>query len=205
MTDGGYDEIYSKSACVWGETPGSLLVDFVLTHRDIRGAKVLDVGCGEGKNAIHLSRLLAQVDAFDVSEIALRNAANAWPDSNLVNWVCSGVDAWPWKESQYDLVIAYGLLHCLSSREHVRRIVGNMQAATVAGGTNVLCAFNDRSQDLRPHPGLNPVLLSHAEYRELYSTWVIDTCTDTDLWETHPHSPIRHCHSLTRIIARKPS
>lgn len=202
--DGGYDEIYMSSCCVWGEEPGSLFRGFTLRNREVCGAKVLDVGCGEGKNAIHFARLGAHVEAFDISELALHNALSAWPDAHLVRWKRCSVNEWVWEPNRFDLIIAYGLLHCLASPDDIFKIVKCMQHATTPGGSNVICAFNSRSQDLHAHPTLHPTLLSHTELSDLYHGWQLDVCTDNDLWETHPHCEHTHCHSLTRIIARKP-
>ena len=76
--------------------------------------------------------------------------------------------------------------------------------ATIPGGFNVVCAFNARHQDLTAHPGFAPVLLPHDEYTALYTHWQLLHSTDSDLSEVHPHNGIRHTHSMTRIIARKP-
>lgn len=203
--DGGYDDLYKSDPCAWGQVPGSLINGLVLPDCPIEGARVLDVGCGEGKNSIYLARQGAQVEAFDVSEAAIANAMAAWEDAALVGWRCCDVAEWEWTRSRYDLVIAYGLLHCLSSQAEVDDTVRRFQTATIAGGLNVICVFNDRSQDLRPHPDLNPTLLPHSHYCDLYSQWQIGVCTDTDLWETHPHCELRHSHSMTRIVSRKPT
>ncbi|WP_344974937.1 class I SAM-dependent methyltransferase [Streptosporangium fragile] len=45
------------------------------------GPAVLDVGCGEGRNAVRLARRGARVLAMDVSAAALENGAKAWGGS----------------------------------------------------------------------------------------------------------------------------
>ena len=39
-----------------------------------RQGRVLDVGCGEGRNAIFMAKLGCQVDAFDISENGIAEA-----------------------------------------------------------------------------------------------------------------------------------
>ena len=106
---------------------------------------------------------------------------------------------------QYDIVIAYGLLHCMENEADVLSMIASIQRVTKPAGINVLCAFNGRHQDLTAHPGFVPTLLAHSTYRNAYEHWERLVLTDRDLHETHPHNKIPHTHSLTRILARKPS
>jgi len=105
----------------------------------------------------------------------------------------------------FDIVIAYGLLHCLRDFSEVKAVVSRLQSATRAGGQNVVCAFNNRRHDFSAHPGFDPCLLSHNAFLVLYQNWTVEAASDEDLYETHPHNGIPHFHSLTRLIARKPA
>ena len=60
-----------------GLTAQTLIPSF----RDLR---VLDLGCGEGKNAAFLASRGALVEAIDSSELALANARSAWPSAENV-------------------------------------------------------------------------------------------------------------------------
>ena len=203
---GGYDDGYMACPCFWGSDPGSLvrrLTNFLQNFRDL---SVLDLGCGEGKNSIFFARQGANVEALDVSEVALQNARRAWPDFESVNWQCVDVRLITLNSNRYDVVIAYGLLHCLLNGEEIERVVRSIQSATADGGYNLLCAFNDRHQDLSAHPDFYPTLMSHRFYEDLYRDWDLLFISDEDLHETHPHNNIPHCHSMTRLIAkRKPT
>src|SRR5207244_13327338 len=44
------DARYASTACVWGVDPDPIAVRLAAVV-DLRGARVLDVGCGEGRNA----------------------------------------------------------------------------------------------------------------------------------------------------------
>jgi tellurite methyltransferase len=205
LTDGGYDVAYRACPCVWGRGPGSLVRHLVGIVPSVAGWRVLDVGCGEGRNAAYVAARGAEVWATDVSEVAIASALRLWKAQHGVHWSVGSILTAPRYESAFDLVIAYGLLHCLSNRDDVISATRRLQAETKPGGFNVVCAFNARAQDLSAHPDFNPTLLSHESYLSLYDAWDVWVATDEDLHETHPHNNIPHSHSMTRLIARRPS
>jgi len=167
------------------------------------GLRVLDGGCGEGKNAAFLAACGADVTAVDISEIAVSHAKQLWAASLPINWKIANIVELPLERNQYDVVIAYGLLHCLNDATTIRNVVLSLQNATQPGGYHVVVALNSRAQDLRAHPDLNPCLIPHTDYIQLYDGWNLDFVEDADLHETHPHNRIPHSHSITRILARK--
>lgn len=201
--DGGYDVGYRTCPCFWGEEPGSLVKQLELLLGSIDGLSVLDAGCGEGKNAVYLAAKGARVDAFDISELALANARSAWPHTKQITWNIGDVRNSKFPKAQYDIVIAYGLLHCLESFDEIQSAIIKFQEATKVGGYNIVCAFNDRFQDLSAHPGFVPCLLRHNSYVDFYSNWKIIVESDSDLIESHPHNNIRHKHSMTRLITQR--
>lgn len=201
--NGGYDEGYQTCSCFWGQEPGSLVKRLVAKLGSVSGLHVLDVGCGEGKNTVFLARIGAYVSAVDISEAALKNAVRTWPTSSNVEWHLADIRKFTLKPGAFDIVLLYGILHCLETREAIRDVIDRVQAATGTGGYHLVCAFNDRKQDLTAHPGFIPTLLSHSDYLEFYRAWEIIEESDSDLWEIHPHNLIRHMHSMTRFIGYK--
>jgi len=167
---------------------------------------VLDLGCGEGKNAAFLAEHGCTVVAVDCSGIALQNARLAWGMEEGVSWVLGDIRSMP-LDSRFDIVILYGLLHCLDDERSVRSAIAMAQAMTVLGGINIVCSFNSRShhQFEVAHPGFSPCLLTHDYYLNAYQGWLITDASDNDLVETHPHNGIRHVHSMTRFVAERPA
>jgi SAM-dependent methyltransferase len=200
---GGYEDGYRACPCFWGRAPGSLLPRLRDHFPDLAGSDVLDAGCGEGKNAAYLARCGAKVLAVDISETALANARVAWADTPLIDWRHGDIRTINFDGNSFHVVLAYGLFHCLNGKGEVEDIVRRLQAATVPGGYHVVCAFNDRAQDLRAHPKFEPTLLAHDWYLNQYQGWDVLYASDEDLHETHPHNGVPHAHSLTRILARK--
>ena len=111
-SNGGYDEGYAACPCFWGPELGSLVKLVLAKLPDMINFRVLDAGCGEGKNAIAFASRGARVSALDCSELALRNAQRAWPDK-AVEWIHGDVRSYNLPLEAFDVVIAYGLLHCL--------------------------------------------------------------------------------------------
>ena len=202
--NGGYDVGYSACDCFWGTEPGSFVRLLHTQVRDFSGLKVLDLGCGEGKNAVFLARQGAVVDAIDISERAIRNGMRQWPNVSGVKWQIADILQVQLAPRSYDVAIAYGVFHCLQNETDIRLIVHHLKEAIRPSGYMIVCAFNDRRQELaEAHPGFHPCLLSNAEYLGMLSGFQIVAASDSDLTERHPHNRIEHTHSLSRILARK--
>jgi SAM-dependent methyltransferase len=200
---GGYDDGYRGCPCFWGNEPGSLVRVLCDQIGSVRGFAILDAGCGEGKNAAFLAAGGAVIDAFDVSVLAIQNGQRYFADRVGIRWRVGDIRETDLPQNHYDVVIAYGLLHCLPSAAEVRDVINRLQDATASSGYNVICAFNDRRQELHAHPGFSPALLSHADYMAAYASWEVLRESDLDLTERHPHNNLKHTHSMTRILARK--
>lgn len=200
-----YDDGYAACPCFWGREPGSLIGALRTLVPSLAGASVLDAGCGEGKNAAFFARHGANVRALDYSALALQNAALAWKGLQGIQWEQADLRLVETPANAYDVVVAYGLFHCYESADEIERGVLALQEATKPSGFHVVCAFNDRYQELtHAHPGFTPTLLSHLQYAGFYAGWKVHICSDTDLREVHPHNGIEHTHSMTRIVAQKP-
>lgn len=202
-SDGGYEDGYRTCDCFWGTEPGSLVRRFLSEQVQIHGTRVLDLGCGEGKNAAALAQAGATVTAVDCSSEALRHAGRFQHDN--IEWVNADCRTFLEKAGQYDVVVMYGLLHCLESQDEIERIVRRALEITSPSGIHILAAFNDGPHDLSAHPGFAPTLAPHSFYESLYADQDVQFATSEILEETHPHNGVPHFHSLTRLIVKKRS
>ncbi len=132
MADGGYDKGYSACPCFWGREPSSLVVEAFKMLPDLAGLYVLDVGCGEGKNAHALVEKGARVLAVDCSELALANGRNAFPDDRI-EWRFGDAGKMDFGIAEFDMVVAYGLFHCLKNEFEVTTTVKRLQKGEVSG------------------------------------------------------------------------
>src|SRR5690349_21549464 len=92
-------------------------------------SRVLDLGCGEGKNSAPFARLGRHVDAVDCSAAAVANGQANFPDAK-VNWIVQDVSDFEVMPASYDLVIMYGLLHCLNDADEVAAVLAKARLAT---------------------------------------------------------------------------
>lgn len=203
MKNGGYDEGYRNCNSFWGTNPSSLIIKMNDEFKNYQGKLVLDIGCGEAKNAIYFAEKGCYVDAFDISEFAIANASKVCSNYDTINLKQADVMDIKYPRNKYDVIVAYGLFHCLKDKKSVDYIIKSCLNSLKATGLFILCAFNDREHDLSAHPGFKPLLLKHSDYIEFFKKNTIIFESDENLYETHPHNNIPHMHSMTRLIVQK--
>jgi SAM-dependent methyltransferase len=103
-----WDERYRSSARVWSGHPNPQLVAEIA---DLAPGRALDVGCGEGADAIWLARQGWEVVAADISGVALGRAAKHGRDVDPVacariEWRQTDLLADPPEANSFDLVSA---------------------------------------------------------------------------------------------------
>jgi len=166
-------------------------------------ARVLDLGCGIGRNSILLAQQGFEVHAMDISNVAIEYlrtkmaragipAINAWA-ADLRHEEFNGL---------YDLILAYGVLNSI---EHHwwQKIIDNMKKHTSPGGYNSIVVFNDYS-DLSSLDGVNVVTLSKPnEILAEYRGWLLKKEDIRTI--CHSHGQRRtHMHVVERYIFQKP-
>ncbi|MFJ2231945.1 MULTISPECIES: SAM-dependent methyltransferase [Streptomyces] len=116
-----WDDRYRESDRIWSGNPNTVLV------REVEGLKpgrALDLGCGEGADAVWLARWGWRVTATDISRVALERAALHAAEAGVtdrVDWQWHDLGA-TFPEGEYDLVSAQ-FLHSMGDlpREEILR------------------------------------------------------------------------------------
>jgi len=166
------------------------------------GATVLDVGCGEGRNAIFLAEKGFVVDAFDISWTGLEKAKSLAADKGVdVNFFREDVAKYDFKKKMYDIVLSHGVFHLCKKHDRDRFIELSKQH-TNPGGFHAICIFTNR---LPATPDMAPFTKSLFDVGELpgfYTDWDIVQHWEEIFEDSHPGG-IHHQHARERIIAKK--
>jgi len=170
-----WDAHYGRHPQVWSGRPNAVLVD---ETADLPPGTALDLGCGEGADAIWLARRGWHVTAVDVSRTALDRGdrlAEAGVDK-LVDWQLHDLaDTFP--TGAYNLVTAQYLHAPIDlPRDRILRAA----AAAVAPAGTLLLAGHASSPPWAPHPaphGAFPDPADTARTIGLHdSDWMLVTC-----------------------------
>lgn len=114
------------------------LFDQLLKGRYDNCKKVLDVGCGNGRNLIYFLRNGYEVFAIDPQPHAVETvkelSAVLAPDNPLENFmVCSAEDL-PFNDATFDLIISSAVLHFAKDAQHFDSMLQSMFRVLKPGG-----------------------------------------------------------------------
>ncbi len=147
MEQAAWDERYAGPELMWGAGPNRFVTEEVTP---LQARRALDLGTGEGRNAIWLAGRGWQVTAVDFSAVGLARAARLAAERGVrVEWVQADLLDYQPEPGAYDLVlIAYIHLAPASLTSVFRAAV----AALAPGGT-LLAIGHDRDNITRGYGG----------------------------------------------------
>jgi len=104
-----WDERYRTGAYLERTHPSQLLADWL---GQLPKGRALDVACGAGRNALYLAASGYEVDAIDISTVALDRArAHAQRRKLDVNWIEMDLDSGNLPNERYKLIVMVRYTH----------------------------------------------------------------------------------------------
>lgn len=199
-----YDNRYNTEGYYWGLMPNRICYDIMKILPPIKPYRVLDIGCGEGKDAVFFAKCGYAVTAFDISESGIEKAKKL-AEHNRVDVNFFRTDIFDYRpDSEYDIIFSSGVFHFIPLNQ--REVVCNsLKAHTSDNGINAVNVFvrkpfigrapdSTRDEDKR-HPWHSGELFGY------YHDWLFHSCTE-DIFDCNSGgTPHKHC--MDTLIAQK--
>ena len=124
--------------------------------KEAKGNKALDIACGMGRNAKLLAKMGFEVDALDISEVAIESLKGLENiDAQVVDF-----DAYELKENTYDLIVCTYFLE--------RKLFPQIHKALKVDGVFIMETFMHH-KDNEKVPSNRAFLLEENELKETFS------------------------------------
>lgn len=125
------------------DTHSEYLYNFFSKIKNKKSKKVLDIGCGAGRNTIMLHDLRYSVYGCDLNKKMVGTTQKRLPVKNRKNIIICDMDTLPYKKDYFDFVISNGVFHNAISYEQLHRAVSEACRVLKKEGQLVLNIFVD--------------------------------------------------------------
>lgn len=196
-----YEQRYDSDEYYWGVLPSTMCYRVLKQMPPIKHLRLLDVGCGEGKDAIFFARNGYDVTAFDLTQSGVDKTKRLAEKVRVkVNAFVADVNEFRLNE-EFDIIYSNGVLHYIPN-EIREEIFTNYKQFTSTNGINIFSAFVNKpfierapDREKYTYPWLSGELFS------MYHDWKIEDCEEKIFDCMSGGMP--HKHAINRILARK--
>ncbi len=198
-----YDQRYASKRYYWGKKPSVMcdrVIEIIRPSSDFR-PKLLDLGCGEGRNAVYFAKHDFKVVGLDLSLIGLEKTRRYAEEVGVhVETIHADIVNYQLSDS-YDVIFSTGTLHYLPPKVRSQHFQ-NYKDCTSPNGINAFSVFVTKpfirrapDAEENAYPYKSGELMSYYwDWEILYSAEEIFDCMS---------SGVPHKHAVNRIIARK--
>jgi SAM-dependent methyltransferase len=114
------------------------LLDQLLKGRYTKDMKILDVGCGEGRNAVYFLHKNYSIFGIDTNEVAIQYcrylSKSIRPETDIHRFqVGDGADI-PFHEAAFDAVLSSAVLHFSEGHSHFWKMIAEIHRVLKPGG-----------------------------------------------------------------------
>ena len=199
-----YDRRYDTQEYYWGITPNRICYDIMKLIPPIKPYRVLDIGCGEGKDAVFFAKCGYAVTAFDISEQGIEKAKKL-AEHNKVDLKLFKADLFDYRpDTEYDIIFSSGVLHFIAQTQR-KELCESLKAHTTDNGINALNVFvqkpfitralDSTRDEKKRHPWQSGELFGY------YHDWLFHTCKEEIFDCNSGGTPHKHC--MDTLIAQK--
>lgn len=166
-----------------------------------RNANVVDIGCGEGRNALFLALRGHKVTALELSPSAVKKLRSVAHQYSLNIEVIEGriEDFVP--DQTYDLALAHSSLHFVTKDVWVP-LLAELRRRTNPGGFHNFTSIIGIPRFPVPHECRHANSFDRGDLDSEYAGWQLLRSDFYAKWDSHPGIPM-HVHAVEKFVARK--
>ena len=194
-----YERAYQNEGYYWGTAPNRACLRVLELMPPTRRTTLLDIGCGEGKDAVFFARNGYEVTAFDISEAGIEKTRQLAASArvNLRTFKANIPDFR--MEETFDIIYSSGALHYIPP--HLRgEIMANYKAHTT--GLAALNVFVEKPFiPPPPEEEKDAFLWQSGSLLTHFADWEIEDFSEY-IFDCHS-SGTAHRHAMNVLYARK--
>lgn len=196
-----YEEEYRRTGFYWGLVPSRMCYRVMELLPPTKPLRLLDVGCGEGKDAVFFARNGYRVTAFDVAEAGLEKARRL-AEANNVELDLFRANLLDYRlDEEFDVIFSSGVFHYIPP-DLRREILLNYQEHTAPDGLHALNVFVKKPFiEEAPEKEPSAALWKSGELAMLYADWLLESMSEV-IFDCNS-SDVPHKHCMDVLIARK--
>lgn len=157
-----WDDRYKQAELAYGAEPN----DFLRAHAaEIPSSPVLEIGAGQGRNAIYLASLGLEVEALDQSPVGLARANEAAAEAGLeLRTIVADLAEWRFPTAAYGAIVS---IWCHLPPDLRVEVHAGIQRALVPGGLLILEAYTPAQVELGTGgPPVRDLMMTAKSLRE---------------------------------------
>ena len=196
-----YENIYRNiDEYYWGVNPSPMCLKVLSLLPPEKRLKILDIGCGEGKDAVFFARCGYDVSAFDISDAGIEKTKRLADQAQVhVNAFKADINDYR-LESDYDILYQAGVFHCIKP-ELRDEIMANYKLHVNQNGIAAFFTFVDKPF-IDPPPEKEEYFypLKSGQLFTYFHDWQIEFCEEY-IFDCNS-SGIPHRHAANQVYAR---
>ena len=194
-----YENQYGDDDYFWGIVPSTMCLKVLELLPQDRPLKLLDIGCGEGKDSVFFARCGYEVSAFDISERGLEKVKRL-ADAAHVNVRAFRANIWDYRLNEYyDVLYSSGVLHYIKP-ELRDEVMKNYRTHVSTDGLVALHTFVTKPFIERDDQRKIVWLWKSGELFTYFHDWYIESCSEY-IFNCNS-SGMPHKHAANRLFAR---
>lgn len=196
-----YENWYAGDDYFWGTEPAELCYELIKLVSPGKGVKVLDIGCGEGKDAVFMAKQGYEVYAFDITENGIAKTKRMAKENGVeINAFIADVNDFSIDET-FDIIYSTGTIQYLDD-DRIDGFFEKVKRMTKPQGINWFNVFVDKPFiPLPPDWDVGEKMWPTAKLFTYYPDWKFERIDET-IFECHSGGT-PHIHCMDVLVARK--